>query len=271
MKRLTFFIIVVFLFVSCRAAPYTSNISSELSFGHTIDPVRSRVLLYIHSTSNSPTDIEFTISKMLFKSSEGQWVTALGTPASSISSINLVDNQVLLNEAFLDPGTYVGVKLFISGASVRHSVQRTNLSLPEPGGEIFLDLDVTVSPGESVVTSFEWNPDESIEKRYIFNPALKVTPQVPAPKDILLFVSNSGSNYISVIDRTNDRVIAAVTVGQNPTGMAFDTRQDTLYVVNSGSRTLSAVDVAHFEVVDTIDIVGGSQRTLFLSLTAKVQ
>ncbi|MEE9613346.1 MAG: hypothetical protein V3W31_00140 [Thermodesulfobacteriota bacterium] len=219
-------------------------------------PGAARLLFYMHSTSTRPPDIVFTISGIYVRRESGDWVSAAEGPFE-VSARDLVDRQVLLKEAFVEPGSYTGMKLVLSAASVGRGEGRASLSLPGEGGEVVLPLRVTLKAEESFVLSLAWNPDRSLRKRVFFEPAIEVEPQVPSAREKLLFVSNSGSNYISIVDMDIERVVAAVTVGSAPMGMVMDPIGEKLYVVNSGSGTLSEVSVSHFAVRETIVLTEG--------------
>ena len=118
-----------------------------------------------------------------------------------------------------------------------------------------------MSPRESQVVSLAWDPDNSVEKGYRFAPSMSAEAQTPSSRSLLVFVSNSGSNYISVIDRSLERVIGAITVDENPEGMALNSTQDLLYVVNSSARTISVIDTARLSVIETIPLMVGLKPT----------
>jgi YVTN family beta-propeller protein len=90
---------------------------------------------------------------------------------------------------------------------------------------------------------------------------MKMEEKKPSVRGVLLFVSNSASNYISIIDRNLERVVGAITVGARPMGMAVNSAGDILYVVNAGSRDISEVDAAHHHVRGSIDLPAGVEPT----------
>ncbi|HLE08059.1 MAG TPA: hypothetical protein VI914_00330, partial [Thermodesulfobacteriota bacterium] len=245
--RILFLLSVFFILGSCAELLKAPSLSYPSSM--------ARLLFYIHSTSLAPDDIEFTVSGMVLESPGKEAVNVLTEPVT-INAKGITGRQLLLKEAFVPPGPYSAVKVFISSASVRSAEGMANLSTPA-GGEVSLPLSINPGEGESLVISVVWNPDNSVEKRYIFSPAIRLEPQIPSARDLLLFVSNSGSNYISVIDRSIERVIAATTVGRNPMGMALNSTGDLLYVVNAGTRNVSVVDAQHYDVRDTIELTAG--------------
>lgn len=236
------------LFISCGnllvdvPSPYSSS--------------AARLLLYMHSTSSAPTDMIFTISEIKLQAEDNSWIKLMDGPID-IKSTALVDRQILLKEAAVEPGLYKGLKIIISKASVKGRDGYVSLALPQPDGEVVIKSNIRLQRKESFVACIAWDPEKSIEKGFIFQPAIGIEPQTPSARELLLFVSNSASNYISIIDRSLERVVGAVTVGDRPMGMVLNATQDRLYVVNSASRNISVVDVSRFSVLDIIQLTAG--------------
>lgn len=249
-KKLYLVIIVLssLLFISCDKWLIDTSVPYS--------PSAARLLLYMHSTSSAPTDMVFTISEIKIQAEDGAWIKLIDGPID-IKSAALLDRQIFLKEAAVEPGLYKGVKIIISKASVKGRDGYVSLALPQPDGEVVIKSNIVLQRKESFAACIAWNPEKSIEKGFIFQPAIEIEPQMPSARDLLLFVSNSASNYISIIDRSLERVIGAVTVGDRPMGMALNGTQDRLYVVNSASRNISVVDVSRFSVLDTIQLTAG--------------
>jgi YVTN family beta-propeller protein len=212
----SFFLSIFFIIASC------GQMQVETPLDYQGDA--ARLLFYIHSTSDKPLDIEFTISWIGIEAENGNLVRVAEGPLE-MSALDLVDRQIFIKEAFVEQGSYKGIKIGISNASIKRGAGRASLALPQPEGVVSLPFDTRS--------------------------------QVPSARRLLLFISNSASNYVSVIDTSLERVIGAVTVGEGPMGMALNSTKDSLYVVNSGSRTISIVDTAHFYVIDTIHLAAG--------------
>jgi YVTN family beta-propeller protein len=67
-----------------------------------------------------------------------------------------------------------------------------------------------------------------------------------------VYVANSGSDTVSVIDADTNAVIATIPVGDRPTGvLAVGSR---VYVTNQASNTVSVIDVATNSVIDTVAV-----------------
>ena len=247
------------LVVSCEVLPGARGTSSGPAPRPVYPPGAARLLVYIHLTAYSPPDVAFTLEGMEFESFGGKKAAVKFAPIE-ISAVDLVNSQMFLAEAFVEPGAYNGVNLNIVKASMRSGEGRASLTLPEQGGAS-LPFNAVLGAGESSVVSLAWNPNESVEKRHMFRPDIKAEPQAPSPKNLLLFVSNRGSNYISIIDKSLERVIAAVTVGNMPSGMAINQVKEALYVLNSKGGTVSEVDAVNFRVRDTIRLPLGIEPT----------
>lgn len=70
----------------------------------------------------------------------------------------------------------------------------------------------------------------------------------------VMYVTNSGSDNVSVIAGANDTVVGSIPVGQDPQGMAYDHVQGELFVANSGSNDVSVVNTTTDSLVGTIPV-----------------
>lgn len=254
LKKITFVLLrmcAVVLAVSLASCEMLMVENQQAGFGME----SSRLILYAHLTTQPVHEIVFTIDEIALEAADGRVVKALDSPIE-VSSTALATGQILLKEAALPPGEYAGLRMRFSKATVKRSDGRIDLALPE-GATIRIKTAIAMRPASSFVVSIGWDAESSIEKAFRFQPVMAAEAQEPSSKDLLLLVSNSGSNYISVIDRSLERVTAAITVGDKPMGMALNPAQDTVYVVNSGSRTLSVVEAAHLNVLDVIPLTAG--------------
>jgi YVTN family beta-propeller protein len=68
------------------------------------------------------------------------------------------------------------------------------------------------------------------------------------------YIANSGSNNVSVIDSSTNTVVATVTVGNSPHGVAVTPDNTHVYVTNDGSDTVSVIDTSTNTVVATVTV-----------------
>ncbi|MEM6284963.1 MAG: YncE family protein, partial [Chloroflexota bacterium] len=69
-----------------------------------------------------------------------------------------------------------------------------------------------------------------------------------------VYVANAGSNNVSVIEIESGTALASIEVGANPRGLLLNNNNTQLFVHNFIDGTLSIVDTATFNVVDSIPI-----------------
>jgi len=79
-------------------------------------------------------------------------------------------------------------------------------------------------------------------------------PDAPSNYREYAFISNGGSNTVSVLDLVNLRQDRTVRVGDNPSGLAVNPQRKEVYVVNSKSGSVSVIDTENIRVIATIPV-----------------
>ncbi|HUB38050.1 MAG TPA: putative Ig domain-containing protein [Streptosporangiaceae bacterium] len=70
----------------------------------------------------------------------------------------------------------------------------------------------------------------------------------------MVYITNAGSNSVSVIDGATGAVTATIPVGSEPAGIAVDNDTDMIYVANHGAPTVSVIDGATNTVTATLTV-----------------
>ena len=68
------------------------------------------------------------------------------------------------------------------------------------------------------------------------------------------YITNDGSNDVSVIDLATNAVTATIPVGSNPRGVAVSPTGTQVYVSNYGTNDVSVIDTATKSVITTIPV-----------------
>jgi YVTN family beta-propeller protein len=84
--------------------------------------------------------------------------------------------------------------------------------------------------------------------------SILLTPTASPPTATSIFVANSGSNSVSVIDFAANAVVATFPVGTSPTGVVVNPATHRAYVANQFSNTVSVIDTINNAVIDTVNI-----------------
>jgi YVTN family beta-propeller protein len=79
-------------------------------------------------------------------------------------------------------------------------------------------------------------------------------PQFPANYREYAYVTNGGSNTVTVLDLVNLRQDRVIQVGTNPSGIAASPTRNEVYSVNTGSNSISVIDTEKNAVTATIPV-----------------
>lgn len=86
-------------------------------------------------------------------------------------------------------------------------------------------------------------------------------PTTPGARGVVAYVTNPGSDRVTVLDTATNTVAGSIPVQQYPRGVAFAPDGAFAYVVNEGSDSLSIIDAGTRSVAGTV-IVGDGPRDL---------
>lgn len=79
-----------------------------------------------------------------------------------------------------------------------------------------------------------------------------------SPDGRWLYVANTGSNTVSVIDTLNDKITGTIAVGRAPIGLATDKTGLLVVVTNFGSNSVSVIDSLTGSVIRTVSLGTGT-------------
>ena len=221
---------------------------------------QGQVVIYL-SASGPPVDLAFTLDEIWLEDAYGAKFPVL-LKKKEIDALSLIRHQCLLAQGSLSAGFYNRLCLKIKGATLKgHPLSLINQGIFEA------PIRLGIFPQGVVSLFLDWQPANSIRDKEQFSPSIQVLKARAGLKRLLLYVSNSGNNYLSVIDRGTHQVIDTITVGRAPKGMALSADKNYLYVANSLSRDISVIEVMTNRVIDTISCRMGTGLTELVVLT----
>lgn len=92
---------------------------------------------------------------------------------------------------------------------------------------------------------------------------------VVSPDNATVYVSNFGSNTVSVIDTATNTVTSTIAVGELPCGLAMTPDGSSLYVANNRDGTVSVIDPSSNTVTATVN-VGSEPADIAMSPDGKL-
>jgi len=217
-----------------------------------------QVSLFLKVPERISTDITFELSAVNIMAEDGTYREVMNTPLS-IRSSEVAGRQMLLGEKALPEGRYKKLQFIVRQALVNRKDGTAHLALPPEGTETA--IDIALKRNQNTALFLKWNPDASVGDGYLFSPAFDVRGQTPELSSLLIYVTNEDSDNVSVINRQTGDVVAMVMVGKRPRGIAVSQSKERqrVYVVNSGSNSISVIDPTKNKVEVEIPIRFGKE------------
>ncbi|MEW6676010.1 MAG: DUF4382 domain-containing protein [Nitrospirota bacterium] len=244
----SYFLLLTFL-VGCAAVKGQGE-SPDISYG--------QITIFLNGPDKASLDITFDLLVVNIMAEDGTYREIMDTPLS-INSITMTGRQMLLGERTLPEGRYEKLQLVVRQALIKRKGKMASLALPSEWIEV--SLNITINKNQNTSLFLNWNADASIVDGYLFNPVFTVKGQVPELSTLLIYVTNEGSNNVSVINRQSGEVVATIMVGKKPRGIATGSRRERLkvYVANSGSNSISVIDPTTNKVENEIPLRFGRE------------
>jgi len=234
----SFFLVLIAVFLGCTLVKKEGVLNQGF------------LVVYLNlDTTHTPPALDFTLEELWLEDELGT-KTPLSPQQKEIDT-SMAAGQIVLARSELNPGFYTKIGFKITRAMLIKGGETQPLELAEEGlGHIPISLKIVSSKTTNLF--LDWEPESSIGPEDTFLPVIEVRKSAAGLKKLLLYVSNSQSNYISVIDRSSHQIIDTITVGDSPMGMVLSENGDYLYVANYFSNTISIIDTFTNRLVDTI-------------------
>jgi YVTN family beta-propeller protein len=144
--------------------------------------------------------------------------------------------------------------------------ERGDAALAVPGAPMRLDFPFAVGGQQASLFWLELKYQDSVVDGATFSPAFAVLVPSKPIAGHAGFVTNTGSNTITVFDKQLGQAVAAIDTCAGPAGMALDRQRRRLYVACSRDDEIVSIDVASGEIVERTRLSPGD-RPRELALT----
>lgn len=155
----------------------------------------------------------------------------------------------------LEPGAYAGFELSVREAALRTTEGEAALLVPDQPAVLEAPFQIRKKKTQALFLSL--NYPETVKDGFTFRPAFSVlTP--PRPITTLGgFVSNTGSDSITVFDRKLGQVVDVVATGSRPMGIVLDQQRRLAFVALAGADAVEVFDIASGESLSRIGLQTG--------------
>lgn len=165
--------------------------------------------------------------------------------------------QRLLASGRLPTGSYAGFVFKLKQAALKS--ERGEVPLAVPDTPVRLDAPFAVGSPQAAVVWLVLKYQESVTSDSGFSPVFSaVTPSRPIAARAG-FVTNSGSNTITVFDKSLAQAVAVIDTCAGPAGMVLDQRRRRVYVACSKDDEIQSIDVATGDILERSRVSPGDR------------
>lgn len=165
--------------------------------------------------------------------------------------------QRLLASGRLPEGSYTGFSLAIKQAALKRGQNEVALALPDQPMRV--DVPFVVSRRQPSVVWLALTRPHPSAGGVEFSPGFSAVIPARPIADNAGFVANTGSNSITVFDKTLAQAVAAIETCAEPRGLAIDPPRRRLYVACSRDDEIQAFDVSSGALVERAPLSPGDR------------
>jgi YVTN family beta-propeller protein len=244
MTRLIFVIILSLVCAGCLA-PMT-RVKPALS-------QEGEVFLYLEPFSPDVRPLRFGLAEVSAVRNDGVEVP-LTLRFTEIKGEEAV-RQRLLASGVAPPGAYQGFSFKVRQAFLKKEGGEASLTVPDHPERVAFPVEVKRKRGSVFSVTLPYKG--TLGAGSMFHPAFSIViPERPL-NALTGYVTNTGSNNITVFDKRAGSVRKVIETGQGPMGMALDQKGLKAYVAISGEDAIEVVDVLADDVINRIKLIYG--------------
>jgi len=213
----------------------------------------SQITVYLGVPDKAFSSASFRLTGLSVIGEDGSEIRLLDSPVTVYSDTLKGTNKVIA-EGPVPDGKYSAVRLYIEGPSVLRMGKEVPLHIPD--GTVEIPSETTIRKSSNVTFFLTWDADTSTAEPPSFEPSFSVVREKPDLSSLALYVTNEGSDNVSVINRQTGEVVASIMVGKRPRGIAISqgSAHRRIFVANSGSGSISVIYPETNEVVREIPV-----------------
>ncbi len=254
MRNRKLIVALSFLAILCLISSCIQQITKEPRYS----PGKGQITVFLNGNDRVSKNITFELVSLEIIRKDGIRVSVLKAPVT-INSFELKSRQVLIGESAIPEGNYTKIEMVLKKPGLIKDGSMVELS--QASEKLIYDINLYVYRHQNISLFLRWDPDRSVRKENIFKPQFEISGKMPETTGLLMYVTNEKSDNVTVINRHTGQVVATIMVGRSPKGIAVGTLKNNLkvFVVNSGSNSISIIDPSTNTVENEVPISSGGR------------
>jgi YVTN family beta-propeller protein len=225
--------LLCFILFSCISQGISSRYKAPLA-------EEGEVLIYLQPLPQEADRFSFVIDRIMVVAADGREFP-VSLSFNDIKGSELMGVQRLLASVILPPGDYTGLSIHIAKAFLRTAEGDVALFVPDE--PVTAVQGVSVARREVSTLFLSFSVAGTKLKGVKFTPVFSLAPSGGVLINLIGYVTNSASNYITVFDKKTMQVVNAVATGQAPKGIVLDQIRTRAYVAASRDSIIEVFDV----------------------------
>jgi YVTN family beta-propeller protein len=217
---------------------------------------QGEVVLYLQPFPQNTQNLRFTIQSIAARRPDGTAIP-LRLHFQDFLGSALIGRQKRLAGGTLPPGNYSGISLQIDRAFLMGEEGESEMLLSDP--EIIVQQPFEVFRRQATALFLSLDTSGIRPGDFVFQPQFSLAESSRQLFNLYGYASNSGSNLITVFNKTTMQVTDSVATGLRPRGMAIDPRRRRLFVACSGDNRIEEIDILKNAVVGRIQLRLGDE------------
>jgi len=214
---------------------------------------KAQVVVYIETAVSTAEGVSLAFDSIVLAGDDVE--VSLALRRTAVSSIDDAGRQVLLAEQAIQPGAYEWLRLYAHGVPAVTGDATTGVAVA--GGRIDVAVDLEIGQGTAEPVFLTWTPTSVRRDGGVYAARVAWSRADIPPPGSLVFVSNEGSDNLSVVNRFSRRVVDVIKVGLAPRGLVYSPFSQQLFVANSGDNSIDVIDVPTRQPLRTVPLVFG--------------
>jgi DNA-binding beta-propeller fold protein YncE len=205
--------------------------------------------LFLQPLPQETHRLSFAISALTAVRENGEDIS-LKILQPAITSEVLTAEQQKLVSVNLPPGRYTGVRLQVDKASLQG--EEGSIALASPADPIMVEYAFSIVEKQAETLFLSLSADRLVTDGAFFTPKFSLWKPERMLTNLKGFVSNSGSQYLTVFNKRSAQVTNLIMVGKTPKDMALDRRRGWLYVALTDENLIAVVEVSNGNILGQI-------------------